>query len=209
MNADGSILKTLSVLIRVHLWLFFSVVLCALCGEISSQDRIHNMTHMTDNPNKGKKLAVLGGGPGGYPAAFLAADLGFDVTLIDKEPKPGGVCLYRGCIPSKTMLHIAKLLTEAQEAADWGITFDKPKVDVAKLASFSQRVIAKLTGGLGALAKQRQVTMIQGAGTFADNSTLEVAKADGSTTKVTFDYCIIATALRRPDFRGFPMTATA
>lgn len=162
------------------------------------------MTRMTDNPNKGKKLAVLGGGPGGYPAAFLAADLGFDVTLIDKEPKPGGVCLYRGCIPSKTMLHVAKLISEAHEAEDWGITFGKPKIDVAKLASFSQRVIAKLTGGLGALAKQRKVTMIQGTGKFLDNSTLEVEKTDGSTARVTFDYCIIATGSQPTKIPGFP-----
>src|ERR1700760_1995121 len=103
-------------------------------------------------------IAVIGGGPGGYAAAFLAADLGMTVTLIDGEKNPGGVCLYRGCIPSKALLHVAKLLDESRHAKAWGIDFAEPKIDVNRLRSWKESVIAKLTGGLGQLAKQRKVT---------------------------------------------------
>src|ERR1700746_4017216 len=108
-----------------------------------------------------QKIAVLGGGPGGYAAAFLAADLGMNVTLIDNEINPGGVCLYRGCIPSKAMLHIAKLLDEAKHAANWGIVFQPPKIELDRVRAFKEGVVKKLTGGLGQLSKQRKVTYIQ------------------------------------------------
>ncbi len=101
------------------------------------------------------RVAVIGGGPGGYAAAFLAADLGMKVTLIDPEANPGGVCLYRGCIPSKALLHVAKLLEEAEQAKDWGIEFAPPKIDLAKLRTWKEGVVKKLTGGLGQLSKQR------------------------------------------------------
>ena len=100
-------------------------------------------------------IAVVGGGPGGYAAAFLAADLGMTVTLIDPEVNPGGVCLYRGCIPSKALLHVAKLLEESHQAKDWGIEFAAPKIDLARLRSWKEGVVKKLTGGLGILSKQR------------------------------------------------------
>ena len=161
------------------------------------------MIKANDSENKGKKLVVLGSGPGGYPAAFLAADMGFDVTLIDKEAKPGGVCLYRGCIPSKTLLHAAKLLHEAREAKAWGIDFGEPKIDIEKLAGFSRKVIGKLTGGLGALAKQRKVKMLQGTGRFTDPKTIVVEADDGEHT-VGFDYAIIATGSRPTRIPGFP-----
>src|SRR6202047_2046148 len=106
-------------------------------------------------------IAVVGGGPGGYAAAFLAADLGMTVTLIDPELNPGGVCLYRGCIPSKALLHVANLITESRHAKNWGIEFGEPKIDVARLRSFKEGVINKLTGGLGMLSKQRKVQYIQ------------------------------------------------
>ena len=122
-------------------------------------------------------MAVIGGGPGGYAAAFLAADLGMKVTLIDPEVNPGGVCLYRGCIPSKALLHVAKLLLEAEHAKNWGIEFAAPKIDVAKLRTWKEGVVTKLTGGLGQLSKQRKVTFIQGKAAFVNSTTLKVTKS--------------------------------
>ena len=94
------------------------------------------------------QLAVIGGGPGGYAAAFLAADLGMQVTLIDEAPDPGGVCLYRGCMPSKALLHVAKVLTEAREARAWGVDFGEPAIDIDRLRAWKDGVVGKLTGGL-------------------------------------------------------------
>src|SRR5437762_10156051 len=99
------------------------------------------------------QLIVVGGGPGGYAAAFLAADLGLGVALIDPEPNPGGVCVYRGCIPSKALLHVAKLLEEADQARTWGIEFGEPKIDLAKLRDFKNTVVHRLTSGTGQLVK--------------------------------------------------------
>src|SRR5215467_3459887 len=114
------------------------------------------------------KIAVIGGGPGGYAAAFLAADLGMSATLVDPEVNPGGVCLYRGCIPSKALLHVAKLVEEAQQAKDWGIEFSAPKIDIARLRSFKENVVKKLTGGLCFLAKQRKEKYTQALPAFAE-----------------------------------------
>ncbi len=111
-------------------------------------------------------LTVIGGGPGGYVAAFFAADLGMNVTLVDLEKNPGGVCLYRGCIPSKALLHVAKLIHEAEQAKNWGVEFGKPKIDIDKLRNFKNNVVSKLTGGLGQIAKQRKVNFIQGRARF-------------------------------------------
>jgi dihydrolipoamide dehydrogenase len=149
---------------------------------------------MTENSNL--NIAVLGGGPGGYAAAFLAADLGMKVTLIDREQNPGGVCLYRGCIPSKALLHVAKLITESQHAKNWGIEFGEPKIDVARLRSFKDGVVNKLTGGLGQLSKQRKVQYIRGEASFENSSTLRVKKHDGNEESITFDRIIIATGSR-------------
>ena len=143
-----------------------------------------------------KNIAVVGAGPGGDAAAFLAADLGMTVTLIDPEVNPGGVCLYRGCIPSKALLHIAKLIEESEQAKAWGIDFAAPKIDLARLRSFKEGVVKKLTGGLGILAKQRKVTFIQGKAGFESSNTLQVTKADGSTQSLTFDRVILATGSR-------------
>src|SRR5918997_4527025 len=101
------------------------------------------------------QLAVVGAGPGGYAAAFYAADMGMQVTLIDPEVNPGGVCLYRGCIPSKALLHVAKVIDEAEHASRWGVTFGDPKIDVNKLRAFKQGVVDKLTSGVGQVAKMR------------------------------------------------------
>ena len=149
---------------------------------------------MTDSSNL--HIAVVGGGPGGYAAAFLAADLGMKVTLIDPEANPGGVCLYRGCIPSKALLHVAKLIDESRHAGNWGIEFGDPKIDIAKLRGWKERVVKKLTGGLGQLAKQRSVQYIQGRAAFESSSTLRISRAAGSEESLTFDHIILATGSR-------------
>jgi dihydrolipoamide dehydrogenase len=141
-------------------------------------------------------IAVIGAGPGGYAAAFLAADLGMTVTLIDPELNPGGVCLYRGCIPSKALLHVAKLLEEAHQAKDWGIEFSAPKIDLSRLRSFKENVVKKLTGGLGVLSKQRKVRYVQGRAAFDNSTTLSVTKTDGAQESLTFDRIVIATGSR-------------
>jgi len=143
-----------------------------------------------------KKIAVIGAGPGGYAAAFLAADLGMDVTLIDKEENPGGVCLYRGCIPSKALLHVAKLINEAEAAKNWGIEFSQPKIDLDKLRDWKNNVVKKLTGGLGILSKQRKINFIRGTASFKDSSTLKIEKADNNTEELSFDNILIATGSR-------------
>jgi len=139
---------------------------------------------------------LIGAGPGGYAAAFLAADLGMNVTLIDQELNPGGVCLYRGCIPSKALLHTAKLIDEAHQAKYWGIEYSDPKIDVARLRSWKEGVVKKLTAGLGQLAKQRKIEYIQGRATFENSNTLRVRRANGSEESLTFDRIIIATGSR-------------
>ncbi|MFZ0862585.1 MAG: dihydrolipoyl dehydrogenase [Candidatus Sulfotelmatobacter sp.] len=141
-------------------------------------------------------VAVVGGGPGGYAAAFLAADLGMTVTLIDPELNPGGVCLYRGCIPSKALLHVAKLLEESHQAKDWGIEFAAPKIDLARLRSWKEGVVKKLTGGLGQLSKQRKVHYVQGRAAFETSTTLRVTKSDGAEELLSFGRVIIATGSR-------------
>src|SRR3981189_773982 len=151
-------------------------------------------TTMSNTPNL--RVAVIGGGPGGSAAAFLAADLGMKVTLIDPEINPGGVCLYRGCIPSKALLHVAKLLEEAQQAKNWGIEFAEPKVDLNKLRSWKEGVVKKLTGGLGQLSKQRSVQFISGKAAFVNSTTLKVTKNAGGEENLTFDRIVIATGSR-------------
>lgn len=141
-------------------------------------------------------IAVIGAGPGGYAAAFLAADLGMNVTLIDPEVNPGGVCLYRGCIPSKALLHVAKLIEESHQSKDWGIEFASPRIDLARLRSWKENVVKKLTGGLGILSKQRKVHYVQGRAAFENSTTLQVSKADGSQESLSFDRIIIATGSR-------------
>src|SRR5260221_14706449 len=133
---------------------------------------------MADKPNI--RVAVIGGGPGGYASAFLAADLGMNVTLIDREANPGGVCLYRGCIPSKALLHVAKLIDESRHAKNWGIEFGEPKIDVARLRSFKEGVVNELTGGLGQISKLRKVQYVRGDARLENSTTVRVAQAGGS-----------------------------
>src|SRR6267154_1224263 len=142
------------------------------------------------------KIAVVGAGPGGYAAAFLAADLGMQVTLIDPEANPGGVCLYRGCIPSKALLHVAKLIEESQQARNWGIEFPHPKIDLSRLRGWKENVVKKLTGGLGQLSKQRHVEYIQARAAFENSTTLRITKSDNSETVLSFDRIILATGSR-------------
>ena len=111
------------------------------------------------------QLVVLGGGPGGYAAAFLAADEGLQVTIVEMEPRLGGTCLLRGCIPSKALLHVAKVMSEVEElTAEWGVSFSEPQVDVDKVRARKDKVISTLSGGLSQLAKKRNVTVINGLG---------------------------------------------
>src|SRR5215212_9829673 len=139
------------------------------------------------------QLAVVGGGPGGYAAAFLAADLGLSVALVDPEPNPGGVCVYRGCIPSKALLHIAKLVDESRQAKAWGVDFGEPKIDLAKLRAFKDSVVKKNTSGTGQLVKIRKVKYLQGWAEILDAHNLKVKLNAGGEEQVQFEHAIIAT----------------
>jgi dihydrolipoamide dehydrogenase len=142
------------------------------------------------------QLVVVGGGPGGYAAAFLAADLGLTTTLIDPEVNPGGVCVYRGCIPSKALLHVAKVIEEAKHAPAWGVTFGKPTLDLAKLRGFKDGVVKRLTNGTGQLVKHRKVQYLQGLAEIADPHTLRVRLSDRREESLQFEHAILATGSR-------------
>jgi len=142
------------------------------------------------------ELVVIGAGPGGYAAAFKAVELGLSVTLIDPEENPGGVCLHRGCIPSKALLHVAKLVSEAQESAAIGVTFAQPEIDIARVRDWKNEVIGKLTGGLGGKVKQKNVTYIRGTAIFKDNHTLTITPVAGGARELTFAKAILATGSR-------------
>jgi len=153
--------------------------------------------------DKKTHLAVIGGGPGGYAAAFLAADLGLEVTLIDPAINPGGVCLYRGCIPSKALLHAAKVIDEARAAKAWGLNFSGLEIQHARLREWKNEVVARLTGGLGQLVKQRKINYLQATAQFQDHRTLTVKAVDGGQSSLAFEYAIIATgseSARIPQF---------
>ena len=142
------------------------------------------------------QVVVIGAGPGGYAAAFKAAELGLSVTIIDPEANPGGVCLHRGCIPSKALLHVAKLLDEATESAAIGVTFAKPAIDVDRVREWKDEVIGKLTGGLGAKVQAKKLTYVRGKARFKSNTTLAVTAADGTTGEMVFEQAILATGSR-------------
>src|SRR5215813_5936371 len=139
------------------------------------------------------QVVVVGGGPGGYAAAFLAADLGLKTAIVDPEANPGGVCVYRGCIPSKALLHVANLLGEARHAEAWGVTFGEPKIDLDKLRTFKDAVVKRLTSGTGLLAKSRKVQYVQGLGELVDAHTLRVKLVAGGEDTIQFEHAIIAT----------------
>lgn len=140
-----------------------------------------------------RELVIIGAGPGGYAAAFRAADLGLNVTLIDPEANPGGTCLYRGCIPSKALLHLFKVKEKAVAAAEWGFQFSEPEVDVKKVSEWKKRVVKELTAGIMQLAEQRKVEYLQGYASFTSEKELEVKNKEGETFTLAFDKAIIAT----------------
>ncbi|MCY4601290.1 MAG: dihydrolipoyl dehydrogenase [Acidobacteria bacterium] len=143
------------------------------------------------------RLVVIGAGPGGYTAAFHAADLGMRVTLVDESPRLGGVCLQRGCIPSKALLHAAGVIGDARRAARWGVAFGAPAIDLDRLRGWKDEVVSALTGGLGRLAQQRAVTFLRGRAAFADPHKVMVEPAGGGEPLgVPFDYAIVATGSR-------------
>ena len=142
------------------------------------------------------QIVVLGGGPGGYAAAFLAADLGMEVTLVEADSRLGGTCLLRGCIPSKALLHVAKVVSEAGEMANWGVDFPKPKINIDKTRAQKETVIETLSEGLAQLAKRRKVRRIHARGVFVDSQTLQLEGGDPDSydaERITFDHCILAT----------------
>jgi dihydrolipoamide dehydrogenase len=153
------------------------------------------MSEQISIPDKAQ-LVVIGAGPGGYHAAFRAAELGLQVTVIDPEANPGGVCLHRGCIPSKALLHVAKVVSEAAESAEIGVTFSKPKIDVDRVRAWKNEVIEKLTGGLGAKVQQKKLTYVRGKARFKDSHTLIVTAADGAEGELKFEQAIVATGSR-------------
>src|SRR5438094_7523925 len=151
------------------------------------------------------QLAVIGAGPGGYAAAFYAADRGLKVAIIDPEDNPGGVCLYRGCIPSKALLHVANVIGEAKHAAAWGISYPDPKVDLAKLRGFKDAVVQRMVGGLGQLSKQRKVQYLQGTASFESATSLRIDLVRGGSENLSFQHAVIATGSRPAAVPGLPI----
>jgi dihydrolipoamide dehydrogenase len=148
---------------------------------------------MTSSSTLETEIVVIGAGPGGYPAAFACADHGMKVTLVNAEAKPGGVCLHRGCIPSKALLHVAKLIQEAREAEHWGVSFAPPRIDVNKLRGFKNSVVERLVGGVGQLCQARGVEYVSARATFANSQTLNLKYLDGKSATLRFKSAILAT----------------
>ena len=142
------------------------------------------------------QVVVLGAGPAGYSAAFRAADLGLETVIIERYNTLGGVCLNVGCIPSKALLHVAKVIEEAKSLADHGIVFGEPQTDITKIRSWKEKVVGQLTGGLGGMAKMRKVKVVEGLAQFTGANTIEATDRDGNVTTVTFDNAIIAAGSR-------------
>ena len=139
------------------------------------------------------QVAIIGGGPGGYVAAFKAVDAGLDVTLIDPEENPGGVCLYRGCIPSKALLHIAKLINETRQANEWGIQFGTPEINLDQVRAYKNNIIEKMTGGLGQLVKARKLKHVRASAKFKNANNLDLTLIDGGKESLTFEHAILST----------------
>tara|TARA_Y100000748_G_C15502574_1_gene490679 strand:+ start:968 stop:2392 length:1425 start_codon:yes stop_codon:yes gene_type:complete len=154
--------------------------------------------------NKHTDILVIGSGPGGYAAAFRAADLGRDVVLVDKDPTLGGVCLNRGCIPSKTLLHISKVLEEANSLKNMGVTFTKPKIDIDAVRAWKSKVVSQLSGGIAQMAKARKVTTIQAEATFLSDKEVQL-KTNSKKETITFDHCVIAIGSSSSIVPGIPM----
>ncbi len=150
------------------------------------------------------RIVVLGSGPGGYTAAFRAADLGLDTVLVERYDNLGGVCLNVGCIPSKALLHAADVIDQAQHASVYGVDFGKPKIALDRLRAYKDKVVGQLTKGLAGMAKQRKVRVVAGTGSFVSPNELEVTGADGNTQLVRFEQCIIAAGSQALKLPGFP-----
>jgi dihydrolipoamide dehydrogenase len=153
-------------------------------------------------PDSSTQVAVIGAGPGGYAAAFYAADRGMQVTLIDPAVNPGGVCLYRGCIPSKALLHVAEVVNEAKHAEAWGVSFKTLSIDLPKLRAFKEKVVNQLTGGLGQLSKQRKITYLKGTAAFRDARTLQISGEADVAGALRFEHAIVATGSRPASIPG-------
>ncbi|TKS54925.1 dihydrolipoyl dehydrogenase [Luteimonas yindakuii] len=164
----------------------------------------------TAAPSSGRKadvecrLLVLGSGPGGYTAAFRAADLGLDTVLVERYDNLGGVCLNVGCIPSKALLHAADVIDQAQHASVYGVDFGKPTITLDRLRGYKDKVVGQLTKGLAGMAKQRKVRVVAGTGSFVSPNEIEVAGADGNTQLIRFEQCIIAAGSQALKLPGFP-----
>jgi dihydrolipoamide dehydrogenase len=177
-------------------------------GEGTAEAK-HTSPASTAAPATGRKpdlevgVVVLGAGPGGYTAAFRAADLGLDVLLVERYPDLGGVCLNVGCIPSKALLHAARVIDEAAHAADYGVSYGAPKIDLDKLRGYKDKVVKQLTGGLAGMSKQRKVQRLTGAGTFVSPHELEVDGPDGKKL-VRFAHAIIAAGSQAVKLPGLP-----
>jgi dihydrolipoamide dehydrogenase len=151
---------------------------------------------MASSQNGHAELVVLGGGPGGYPAAFQAADRDIDVVLVDEASRLGGVCLLRGCIPSKALLHVARLLLEAREAEQWGIAFSRPEIDLDALRQWKSKVVDRLTQGISGLCRRRGVRVIEARARLLDSGSLRLEAGNGAPDRLTFDHAILATGSR-------------
>ena len=165
------------------------------------------------SPSSSTQIVVIGAGPGGYAAAFYAADRGMQVTLVDPEQNPGGVCLYRGCIPSKALLHVAQVVNEAKHADAWGISFGAPTIDVDKVRAFKERVVAQLTGGVGQIGRMRKITYIQGLAEIRDARTLRIRREGQPEGKdagdtLAFEHAIIATGSRPSSVPGLSIDSS-
>ena len=150
------------------------------------------------------RIVVIGAGPGGYSAAFRAADLGLDTVLVERYPQLGGVCLNVGCIPSKALLHAAAVIDEAAHASDYGVDFGKPKITLDKLRDYKDKVVGQLTKGLAGMGKQRKVRVVTGNAQFVSPNELEIAGEGGKTQLLRFEQCIIAAGSQPVKLPGFP-----
>ena len=153
------------------------------------------MSQSSEIPEKAQ-LAIIGAGPGGYAAAFRAVEMGLQVAMIDPEANPGGVCLHRGCIPSKALLHVAKLVSEAEESKEIGVTFTRPKINLDQVRTWKDEVVGKLTGGLGGKVGKMKISYVRGMAQFKDARTLTVKTADGTVGEMAFEQAILATGSR-------------
>lgn len=161
------------------------------------------ITSDTSDADMHAEVLVLGSGPGGYTAAFRAADLGKKVIMLERHSRIGGVCLNVGCIPSKALLHIAQVINEAKEVEECGVTLGEPTIDIFKIKDYKDGIITKLTSGLSALAKQRKVTILQGEASFASSNSMKLVTDEGTKT-ISFDSCIIAAGSRVTQVPIFP-----